>query len=1279
MKLRVLSFSQNTFSLAVSIATLLVTQSSFAATRFWSGNGTAQGGAGTWDTTSARWGAVATGPYTLAWDNGANDTAEFNVSTGTITLASNVTVGRINAKTGAAGNTIAEGTGQNTITLGFTNTIINNAASTTAGRSLVVNARLVGSNNLSIVGPTGTPSGSVTLGRANTYSGNTSVNNTTLSIGAAGQLNSGDYVGAINLQTASSFFAYNSSLNQTLGGVISGNGAITKGPSMGILTLTASNTFSGATNITGGTLVLSDAGSINNSSGITVNGGSAKLLQNSSTAITPIVTLTNGALTGRGVVNTVNVGNATGGVISNNNGVADTALTIGVLTFNGAATINTYGNASAAIDTTSLVTNAAGQVTINPSAASWATGSTYDLISYTGGSVGGAGFGQFVLGTIAGRAARQTGTLIDTGSTIAVQIGGSTDSPYWVGDTNGQWDTTTNNNWKLVSAGTYTNFLATDSVLFNDNASGAGLIAVNIDAADVIASTTIFENSAKNYVLNSSSNFGFSSSSLVKNGTGNVTLATATTTAGTAIVNTGKLIQTGGAAVVGTLQIGGNASDPGASASLQLMGGTFTATTFDVLSSGDNVTSNLLIGGTAEVTLPAFPTNAKGVDAAATITFDSTTGFLSPVAASASYLPAGTFENAYLTANGAKFNVPSAKNITIGQVLENAVSPVSAGTLAKDGGGILTLSAANTFSGITTINDGMLQLGDASALGNTSGITMTGGILRPTISNVSLSAPITTLGSVTIGAPTNNIGNQAFNRFILNGSIGGTGNVTFDSSLNANVIQTVQLNAACAYTGSTLLTTSGGTASQLIVRLGVVNALPITTIVTIDGQNGTGSGRYTELNLNGFDQELAGLTNVPRTSRAQRIVNSDVSAAATLTINNTDDFIYSASLGSGANGSVNDIPTPGSTNGNNFGLTKKGNGFLTLKGNNTFYGPTKIIAGIISLGNELALHGSPIDTQNSIAGDADNGFETTVAALTFGGLTGNKNLAAIFNTFSGGYSDVTGLTLKPGTGANYSYSGVIADGAVGMTLTKSGVGTQTLSGANTYTGVTTVAAGTLALVGGSQTSPITVNSGAFLGFTLGSPTTSTAAVTFDAGSSVAITGEPVSATTYTLLTTAAAITGLPILASNIPGFVLQVDGGNTLKLVPVAPGSYAAWQSANDTTEAANLDHDNDGVSNGIEFFLGGSTDTTGFTALPGVINNSGTLSVTWTKDSTYTGTYGVGFVVETSATLDGPWLTEIADPNAGFTVSFPSANEVKYTFPSPLGTKNFARLKVTP
>jgi acetolactate synthase-1/2/3 large subunit len=57
--------------------------------------------------------------------------------------------------------------------------------------------------------------------------------------------------------------------------------------------------------------------------------------------------------------------------------------------------------------------------------------------------------------------------------------------------------------------------------------------------------------------------------------------------------------------------------------------------------------------------------------------------------------------------------------------------------------------------------------------------------------------------------------------------------------------------------------------------------------VTIDGNTGTGSGRCAEINLFGFNQTLAGLTNITRTSRQQRVVNSDISAAATLTISNT--------------------------------------------------------------------------------------------------------------------------------------------------------------------------------------------------------------------------------------------------------------------------------------------------------------------------------------------------------------------------------------------------------
>jgi fibronectin-binding autotransporter adhesin len=97
------------------------------------------------------------------------------------------------------------------------------------------------------------------------------------------------------------------------------------------------------------------------------------------------------------------------------------------------------------------------------------------------------------------------------------------------------------------------------------------------------------------------------------------------------------------------------------------------------------------------------------------------------------------------------------------------------------------------------------------------------------------------------------------------------------------------------------------------------------------------------------------------------------------------------------------------------------------------------------------------------------------------------------------------LTIGVNNGSG-NFSGALTQ-SVGQTmaLVKQGSGTQTLSGKNTYAGATTVSAGTLALVGGSHLSPITVVGGASLGFTLGSPTTSTAAVTLTGGT-VAITG-----------------------------------------------------------------------------------------------------------------------------------------------------------------------------
>jgi len=147
-------------------------------------------------------------------------------------------------------------------------------------------------------------------------------------------------------------------------------------------------------------------------------------------------------------------------------------------------------------------------------------------------------------------------------------------------------------------------------------------------------------------------------------------------------------------------------------------------------------------------------------------------------------------------------------------------------------------------------------------------------------------------------------------------------------------------------------------------------------------------------------------------------------------------------------------------------LTKSGTGILTLSGTNTYTGATTISGGILYLTNALALQNSALDTTNSVAGSDTAGLKTNATTLTLGGLTGNKDFASVFTTALGGYSGVTALTLNPGTGVTNTYSGIISDGTVGMALTKTGAGTQTLSGANTLTNAT-VNGGTIDITGGS--------------------------------------------------------------------------------------------------------------------------------------------------------------------------------------------------------------------
>ena len=1411
------SHASITAAFSVALLSHFAAPSAFAASLYWIG------GSAAWNTTSLNWGTASVGPYdTTAWNNTTHATYIADLRSSSpqpnLTLGANITCGGVNSPYGGSGSVINAGSGPYTLTLGVTGNNTFSPFSGTTARSLTINAEIAGASgkNLNLTG------GNLNLNGVNTFLGNIAMAASgvasTLTIGSAGSLGSGNYAGSISI-VAGRNFNYSSSANQTLGGNITNAGTLTKGtsasstlilngtntgagaiavnagtltflktaaksstgtvtvaanatlglgvatsgsfftstdvdslfagtlsgvtnnatsnvgidttagdftyatsvsgsPTMGlaklganILTLSGTNTYTGATNIKTGTILMSGGGTLGTNSALIMSGGNLDLGTTSQTVGAVSVTapaasgstILNGSLTGisyaasnttgdaiisanllaNGAAGFTKTGAGTVSLSGANTYTGGTAVNLGALTFLNTGAKPATGTVTVAAGATlGLGVATAGSFYISADVDSLFAGT---LIGVTSDATSNVGIdttqGDFTYETSVGGSPTRglvklgTNTLTLTGSntfTGGLTITGGT---LLLGSTGALNSTAGSENAVAFGAAT-TGTLAlvgNNVVISNLTGSAVGPVVTNANGSSVANATLTVGNSLNltgTYAGTLQDGTGGGTLALIKAGTGALTLSGASTYTGVTNVNAGTLT-IANATALGTT----NGNTVVASGARVFVATANLAVTepFNIAGNGTDGTNGALhVGG--NVTGVAL-SGAITLSGAATIQGDGGTGvtYSGGIDAGANTLTFGGSGTATVNTTG--------------------ISGAGGGSIVKNSGGTLTLSAANTFTGsitlnlgtlnlnnsnaytgTTTINGGTLSLGSASALGSTSGITLGGAsvaTLTSTTTGITIAAPITTAdtgvtSTIAFSRATADIGT-----ITLNGVIGGNGNVTFTTP-NVNSggnAQTINLGAAGTYAGSTTMTTGNiNNATTIKNTSGAANVLPATTVLTMSGGSGTGSGRTVTFDLNGQDQELAGLTNITAADRNQRITSS---TAATLTINNSADYTF-------GNNTIGANSGSGQLTGA-IALTKKGAGTFTLASGigHTHTGKTVVEAGILSVGNTNSLQNSAFDTTNSITGDATNGLQTTVTALTLGGLTGNKNLASVFETTAGGFSGVTALTLNPVTGASHSYSGGIADGAAGMTLTKNGAGTQTLSGTNTYTGATTVSAGTLALVGGSQSSPITVNNLASLGFTLGSGTTSTSTVTFDTGSSVTITGTPAPATSYTLMTTTATISGPLALNPLIPGFELQIDGTNTLKLVPAAAGGYAAWQTANSTLEAANLDHDNDGVSNGVEYFLGGTTNTTGFTSLP-TVNTVGGLSVTFTKHASYTGSYTTDFTVETSATLAGPWATEIADPNPGFTVTFPTANEVKFTFPTPLGTKNFARLKVT-
>ena len=248
---------------------------------------------------------------------------------------------------------------------------------------------------------------------------------------------------------------------------------------------------------------------------------------------------------------------------------------------------------------------------------------------------------------------------------------------------------------------------------------------------------------------------------------------------------------------------------------------------------------------------------------------------------------------------------------------------------------------------------------------------------------------------------------------------------------------------------------------------GFINTNSSTTLTY--GGIATGSGALTKLGtgviiLSGNNTYTGDTTISAGTFRVSGTLsnNTDVINSGTYDVDATDT-IQSLS-GSGGVELANGITLTSGDSGNDTvsgvisgsgSFIKAGSGTLTFSATNTYTGDTTISAGTLTVSGTLA---DTTDVINSGTYDVD-------ATDTIQSLSG-----------SGAVELANSITLTSGDSGSDTISGVISGAG---SFSKSGSGTLTFSTNNTYTGDTTINAGTLKLTGTLSDSTDVINSGTY--------------------------------------------------------------------------------------------------------------------------------------------------------------------------------------------------------
>jgi fibronectin-binding autotransporter adhesin len=779
--------------------------------------------------------------------------------------------------------------------------------------------------------------------------------------------------------------------NTTVSNAISGTGGLTKSDA-GTLTLTGTNGYTGATTISGGILQVGNGGttgSLGTGGAVTDNG---TLIFNRNNAMTVA-----NAISGNGTITQAGTGTTT--LSGTNSGFT------GAINVNSGTLVAQGGNTALGSASGAGVTVASGATLQLNGGVSVANGTL--TIGGTGVSGGGALVGSGGNNTLAGNITLTANTTITNNySTGSLDIG-KTSTAY--NRTNDPTGTPTDASTLSLGSNNLT-FNGTGTIFADARMTGTGGVTINMtNATDTVwftanqntytGTTTVAKgtlglatlyNYPTDLLTSHPGYYAFGGNLVIGDGAGTAGEAKVSIQSGTSFaemmnsatlvtINSDGLLSLNNAQTISGLTFNGGQVSLGSSGTLYLNG---------------DVTVNALAGQTATI-------GGTGI-------LDLTRHVQTP----------GTHDVRTFNVVG---GVGNTSDLTISAIVRD-------GGITKNGAGTMTMTGTNTYELATTVNNGILNIQNASALGaanndDASGTTVSG--------NGTTNGTLQLQGGITVSNEKLTLNNTGFNN---NGALQNvSGNNTWTGSV-------VLASNSRVQSDSGLLTISGAVTSTNNSTLTVGGV----STTKISGTIGTGTGGVIKndtgtLILSGSNT-YSGATTVNGGILSVQSNNALGAVSGTTTVNSgAAVYLDNTSIGGGANAlTVNAEPI--SINGT--GVSSSG-ALHNESGANTFQGSVSLAGSSLitaKTGTSMTLSGTVATAGNAlqIGNSANSGNITVNAQITGGGsLTkdGTGNL-----TF-GGSNATTGtvgqVTLNGGAGSTLT----VGDGSHATTLNATGLTT----------------------------------------------------------------------------------------------------------------------------------------------------------------------------------------------------------------------------------------------